>query len=285
MQWGFLFSKMHHFLKEAIHQKLPTILPVPGETLQEALKKLQELNVNLKFDTNIHKNDIMFLYALYNHKSDAQALFSYFNEGFKIANRFKAAADDMQLKQNSILDFGSGYGRVSRFLPHVFPTAELYASEVKHNSLVFLEESLRLNTLQQTANQKQGVWPKQDLILALSVFTHLPKNLFISWLKQLVETLNPGGALFFTFKGMKENRQYLGRVKRYFLSKDFVYLKNSEDMLFPYLSDANQKIDEYGVTYVSNMFIKQQAQNLNTTCVFYEPSISNSQQLCVFIKK
>lgn len=247
--------------------------------------RLKSEGVQIDFNPTLHPQDIMFLYSLYNHPAHPkQALFSYFYEGYSIAKNLFNLVQERSLPHNNILDFGSGYGRVSRFLPHLFPNANLFASEVKTSSLRFLQDQFGLQPLGQNAYVSAGAWPSQDIVLALSVFTHLPKELFTSWLRQLFDLLSPGGALVFTFKDMAINRKHLGRVKRFFRSRHFVFLKSSEDVLFPFLEEANQKVEEYGVSFVSRHFLTQQANSLGARLVFVNYALTQGQEAAILIK-
>lgn len=279
-----MIQSSHSFLLPEVHATLSESLPIAEQEMQAVVHRLKESGIENNFNQHIHKCDVMYLYALHNHKRSEQALYTYFHTGHAVANHFRHMADALEVKAKAVLDFGSGYGRVSRFLPGIFPEASIYASEVKGQSLRFLKGAIGLKPLQQDAWEPKGKWPKQDLILALSVFTHLPQALFVKWLGTLYALLEPGGALFFTFKDMSSNRKHLGRLKSLVAPKHFVYLKSSEDVLFPFVEDANQKTAEYGVSFVSEHFIQQQAKQLGAQCLFKGYALSDAQELCVFVK-
>lgn len=101
----------------------------------------------------------------------------------------------------NVLDFGCGCGRVMRnwynYKPSFYGTD--YSLELINwcqNNLPFCEFSE--NKLEPPLNYSDN---KFDFIYALSVFTHLPRDLQISWLKEIRRILRPGGIAFISVHG------------------------------------------------------------------------------------
>lgn len=100
----------------------------------------------------------------------------------------------------SVVDFGSGWGRISRFLlTHVHPSA-LYAVDVD------LEMTALVNTTLPGVNA-MTVSPRPptalrggiaDSILAFSVFSHLSPEAHQAWAKELGRITADGGMVFLT---------------------------------------------------------------------------------------
>lgn len=222
----------------------PKQLELDKQVLQNALEKLKTEKGIEGFKTSIHKNDVMFSHHVYhNAQNPARAVFGYFNVGSLIAEKLHQIVTTNALPQHEILDFGSGYGRVSRFLPHYFSSSNITVSEVKEQALKFQNKALGFNTSMHTQNAESFKATGLDTIFALSVFTHLPQNSFEAWLKKLSESLNPGGALIFTFN----NIETLPAAKH----QDFKYIEYSEDSTFSFISDSLSNTNVYGSTYVS----------------------------------
>lgn len=200
-----------------------------------------------------HKNDIMFAMHLFEHRHDLEkAIYSHFKVGARTASRLKNICDQEDLSPQKILDFGSGYARVSRFLPHHFPSAEIIVSEVKEQALDFQKRHFAFKGLFHGQEPESLKINGLDLILALSVFTHLPKKAFERWLEHLIAALKPGGALIFTFNHGKD-----AKYKDWFGKQDFVYQKASEDSKFSFISDSLKDTEEYGNTFITHQFLEK----------------------------
>ncbi len=100
------------------------------------------------------------------------------------------------------LDFGCGCGRMARWWPTVFE-AKLFGCDYNpdlvdwcdHN-LAFMDASV--NELEPPLPYPSG---KFNFIYALSIFTHLPRDLEQAWLAELRRVLAPGGHLLFSVSG------------------------------------------------------------------------------------
>jgi len=107
----------------------------------------------------------------------------------------------------NVLDFGCGCGRVMRNWYNY--TTSFYGTDYNselinwcQNNLSFCEFSV--NQLEPPLSYPDN---KFDFIYALSVFTHLPKNLQIPWLEEIRRILRPNGVAFISVHG--EHYRYL----------------------------------------------------------------------------
>jgi SAM-dependent methyltransferase len=102
-----------------------------------------------------------------------------------------------------VLDFGCGSGRVLRHFADEAHDAELWGCDIHADSVRWLQESLsppfrfQLNGALPPLDQPDDSF---DLVIALSVFTHLPDS-WAQWLCELHRVLKPGGLLLATFHG------------------------------------------------------------------------------------
>jgi SAM-dependent methyltransferase len=131
-----------------------------------------------------------------------QALFHYFRSGASIAAsleqilrwRFGEPAGIGKL-----LDFASGYGRVSRFLVREIPPQRVWAADVYAGGVRFQEERLGVHGIASTVQPERFSCAERfDAILVTSLFTHLPEERFRQWLRVLLGCLAPGGMLLFS---------------------------------------------------------------------------------------
>jgi SAM-dependent methyltransferase len=274
------------FTTSYMYAHVPEVLPLEKRVLETIEKQLTDQSLQQAVSLKVHKHDVMYLYSLYNHaEQPAQALTSYFLMGAKTANNLRKIAAEHKLNTKRIMDFGTGYGRSLRFFPSVFPDSTICATEIKTEAVEFVKKHFVQEAYNHASEVEETLpWPEQDLILAQSVFTHLPEHLFRDWLKALYKSLLSGGALVFTFKDMDKNRQHLGRIKQFFYPKDFVYLKSSEDIHFPFLPNQN-KLEDYGVSFVSKSYLKSQTEELGGEIHFIGDALSGAQAGAILLKK
>lgn len=99
-----------------------------------------------------------------------------------------------------ILDFGSGWGRATRYLVADLPGAEISVADAMPEAVAFQEAAFGVRALPIPANPAgaPGSGPAFDAIFAASVFTHLPETSFHGWLGWLLGRVAPGGFLAFT---------------------------------------------------------------------------------------
>lgn len=236
----------------------PKALTLNEELLQDLRKRIQEDFALSDFNATIHRNDMMLSHQLLHYAPDVQrALWGYFKVGARAARNLEALCREHKLPTQRVLDFGSGYGRVARFLPAVLPSSSFTISEVKKQAVQFQQDVLGLESLHHSTEAEAFTAQNFDLILALSVFTHLPEGHFKSWLRALTQHLKPGGALLFTF-----NNIALAGAKAQG-AQDFCYLHHSEDSALPQISDALRNTQDYGSTFVSYSFIEAALRQIN----------------------
>ena len=103
----------------------------------------------------------------------------------------------------TILDLPCGYGRVLRFIRAFFPEAEITASEIDENALVFCGACFGVHTLRSEEDFTRIHKVRQyDLIWCGSLFTHLDQDRAKDLLSFLYHSLNDkGGVLVFTTHG------------------------------------------------------------------------------------
>jgi SAM-dependent methyltransferase len=131
-----------------------------------------------------------------------RALFQYFRSGWSIADgmlqilrwRF---GDPGRMER--LLDFASGYGRVTRFLVREIPPERVWVADVYEGGVRFQEERFGVHGIVSTIRPEDFACAERfDAILVTSLFTHLPEERFVAWLRVLWSLLAPGGVLVFS---------------------------------------------------------------------------------------
>src|SRR5207244_2931679 len=109
---------------------------------------------------------------------------------------------------DSVLDFGCGCGRVTRYWNDF--GGEVSGSDVSAKAVAWCRANLTFARFEVNRLAPPLAFPDEqfDLVYALSVFTHLTEELQLAWRDELRRVLRPGGRLFVTTHG----RSYAPRL-------------------------------------------------------------------------
>ncbi|HEY7214096.1 MAG TPA: class I SAM-dependent methyltransferase [Thermoanaerobaculia bacterium] len=131
-----------------------------------------------------------------------RGLCQYFRSGASIADsltqvlRWRFGEPGRPVK---LLDFASGYGRITRFLVREIPPERLWVADVYAEGVRFQEETFGVHGLVSTVRPEDlSCGERFDAVLVTSLFTHLPEERFVAWLRVLLGLLAPGGVLAFS---------------------------------------------------------------------------------------
>jgi SAM-dependent methyltransferase len=176
-----------------------------------------------------------------------RALYAYFQSGLAIAGamlqllrwRFGEPA-----RVGRLLDFASGYGRVTRFLLAEVPAERVWVSDVYEEGVRFQQERFGVHGIvSAVAPEDFAAAGRFDAILVTSLFTHLPEERFVGWLARLLGLLAPGGLLGFSVHGEE-------------LLAPGVELP-ATGILFQEISESGSlAASDYGSTWVSEGFVR-----------------------------
>jgi SAM-dependent methyltransferase len=151
---------------------------------------------------NVDERDEMFGFFYYGQDGDRdRALAMYFHSGLLIWETFRAILAWRFGAEipGRLLDFASGYGRVTRFVVQEIPAERVWVSDIYEEGVAFQVEQYGVHGLVSTADPADFVCAERfDTILVSSLFTHLPDSTFRSWLRRLWELRAPTGMLVFS---------------------------------------------------------------------------------------
>jgi SAM-dependent methyltransferase len=143
-----------------------------------------------------------------------------------------------------LLDFASGYGRVTRFVLRDLPPQRVWVSDVVAAAVEFQRRQLGVQGFVSTARPEELVCAERfDCILVSSLFTHLPEATFAPWLRRLWELLAPGGVL-----GFSVHDAGLLPAGRQLAESGLLFAPSSESCALPGA--------DYGSTWVSEGFVR-----------------------------
>ncbi len=164
--------------------------------------------------------------------SPRDAAVGYFIDGDSCATRFERVVHEAlgfaKGRPLSILEFASGFGRVSRHLPSRFPNSFIVAADVHEEAVRFYEDRLGMASVLSPSTPEQLAIPHEfDIVFALSFFTHMPPSTFGRWIGALYRHLKRGGFLIFTASGW---RPFIrgGRDPSVFDKHNAIFVPNSE---------------------------------------------------------
>lgn len=149
----------------------------------------------------VHQRDHLMQYFL-THSAQGIAqgpvagLGEYFDQGERDADQVMTVMRELgHDRAAGVLEFASGYGRVTRHLK----LDSLTACDIHPEAVSFLRRRLKVAALE-SAEAPADFNPAEryDFIFVLSLFSHLPELLFEAWLTKLASLLRPGGHMMFT---------------------------------------------------------------------------------------
>ena len=98
-----------------------------------------------------------------------------------------------------VLDFGSGWGRLTRALRHHLPAERIWACDLYSDAVGWQAETFGVNGVVSVTDPARFALPLDfSIVFAGSVFSHLPDGLFQRWLTRLHAATAPRGLLAFS---------------------------------------------------------------------------------------
>jgi SAM-dependent methyltransferase len=180
-----------------------------------------------------------------------QAVQAYFDGGAADAAQVRRLLAELGLEGGGrrVLEFASGYGRLTRHLKALLPDNALTASDIHPRACELLRNVVGVDAvISATDPDDLEIEGDQDFIFVLSLFSHLPRVPFERWLVRLYNLLSPGGVLMFTTHGEFTIRK---NVEHYTLNFD-------PAIGFGYRTESDQQdlsSDDYGTTVVTMPFV------------------------------
>jgi len=210
-----------------------------------------------RMNRNVDVEDEMLLqYLNLGGQNRDQALVQYFDSGRRLWRTMSAVLrwrfGDLDGPRSTfqLLDFASGYGRVTRHAVLDISPKRIWVADIYAGGVRFQQEQLGVHGLVSHADPARFECAETfDAILVSSLFTHLPEATFRSWLRRLWRLLRPGGVLVFSVHG--EDLLPPGRTLP------------ASGMLFDLTSESGSLPGEqYGTSWVDEPFVRRMLRDL-----------------------
>lgn len=124
-------------------------------------------------------------------------------------------------KNPIIIDWGCGIGRIIKNFPTILPSSTSIGIDINPDFIEWNRGNYQgINFFcEPTASDRGESSPKADLLIAFSVFTHIPIEDHSFWLESLSNKLSQGGILFITTHGTNFLHQLSKKECEIFLSE------------------------------------------------------------------
>jgi SAM-dependent methyltransferase len=142
------------------------------------------------------------------------------------------ASHNMDLRQFSqILDFGCGCGRITRYVrERVGEHAKILASDIDAEAIQWCRKNLGdLAEFYVNPTDPPTIFDaaRFDFIFSVSIFTHLPEQMQLLWIAELVRITQPGGYILLTIHGPNHFGKIPRRHWTAFERSGFIYVQGA----------------------------------------------------------
>lgn len=170
----------------------------------------------------------------------------FFDAYAQVANQVFGGFDGL----SSVLDFASGYGRLTRVLAQKLPRDRIWISDIYAEAVAWQAKAFGVHAFPSAADP--GLIRHErthDIVWVGSMFSHLPAPLFHQWLSRLWSFVSPRGVLCFSVHDetlLPEGEAMDETGLRYFRTSESGSLDH----------------DIYGMSYVTEAFVGEAISQL-----------------------
>lgn len=147
----------------------------------------------------------------------------------------------------ALLEFAAGYGRLTRHLVQRLAPSRITVSDIDPGGVDFLRKHLGVNGFHSASTPEALHHPgRYDMIVVVSLFSHLPHHAWGPWLNRLGHLLTPAGVLLFTTMSYDDADP-----------EDFEC--QADGFLYRQQNETRGRLDtnEYGAAFVSEEFVER----------------------------
>jgi SAM-dependent methyltransferase len=215
----------------------------------------------VEFVSTVHPEDDLMHYAVeYAREERAlryyRGLGHYFGGGeWNAAEVEKVLRDiDVSLRDvGSLLEFACGYGRLTRHFVHMISPAKITGSDIDPRAVDFVIEKFGVRGFPSTATPADLHHDRRyELIVVVSLFSHLPNDTWGPWLARMHSLLEDGGLLLFSTLGMHAWDVNIPEEDR------AAYQTGTEGFFYKASNETRGRLDgdQYGLAYVDEGYVR-----------------------------
>jgi len=206
---------------------------------------------------------------------------SFHAVGLRIVDDIQAALSsagfDLTKFQN-ILDFGCGCGRSIVAVASRAPKAQLYGTDFDAEAVQWCKTEIRGIEFDVNSALPPLKYPGNffDLIVVVSVFTHLQEDYQFAWLEELRRVVKPGGIVLATLHGRSSWEGLPVPMKAVVETKGFLFNRDDHwGRCFP---------DWYHTSFHSKSYVEAHWNKYFKLLLYGEKSLNNHQDIAVLQK-
>lgn len=154
----------------------------------------------------------------------------YYFDGFNTAKELTGKISKYKSLTNlRLLDWGCGPGRITRHFPELLPGSVIRGADYNEQYVKWCNDNLKMGNAFIKSDLSPGLNFGNnyfDVVIALSVFTHLSSEMHFSWIEELQRIINKGGILIITTQGTSFRHKLLDFEKQNFDRGELVLREN-----------------------------------------------------------
>jgi 2-polyprenyl-3-methyl-5-hydroxy-6-metoxy-1,4-benzoquinol methylase len=260
--------------RQAAQRLGPTVVGLIPDSLRPSLARIhrplaQRLaaakcrrNYGRGFVSEIHEEDDLLHYSLDVVSTEPafryyRAVQTYFAGGEWNASEVEKVLGDVGFSlgdASSFLEFACGYGRLTRHFVHSISPSKVTVSDIDRRAVDFVTEKLGVRGFYSAPTPEQLIHDdRYDVIVVVSLFSHLPIQQWAPWLKRMNEMLHPGGLLLFSVLGAhawEVNVSDADQNAFQAMADGFRYKEQNE-------TRGRLSTGDYGMAYVSEEYVER----------------------------
>ncbi len=147
----------------------------------------------------------------------------------------------------AFLEFAAGYGRLTRHFVQRLGPSRITVSDIDPAGVDFLRRRLGVNGFYSASEPEALHHPgRYDMIVVVSLFSHLPHDAWGTWLESLCRLLTPAGVLLFTTMNYND-------------ADPDAFERPADGFLYAQQNETRGRLDtnDYGATFVSEQYVER----------------------------
>lgn len=200
------------------------------------------------------QDEMFFKAILPNYEFDASiSAFKFVESTIRLGEAYRQLVEGVFGgfdKLGPVLDFASGWGRLTRYLEQRLDPAQIHVADIYHQAIDWQVSTFGVaGTHSEKDPAKLSYAARHDIVLAGSMFSHLPEGLFHAWLAKLYSLVSERGVLAFSVH-------------------DAAILPTGETMgpdgihFMRFSESGSLELDIYGMSYVTEAFVGRAIERL-----------------------